>query len=178
MGGLPDTDAARLEDALRRVPRIELLTHRWLGSALDAAATGACPGLDLERVDGWIHALASNPKVRSSRYHDEDVEPLLAKLALRRGKPDQALAHFNRALNARPRPDTAARQVVELASLGYFAQALAHLDEFERIPRQRLVAGKGMARVHQWVLARQDYWPRELGILRRRLNEELSASPP
>lgn len=161
-----------LAQALLRTPQSALLTHEWLASAIDLAHSGGCPGLTPDDVAAWVDAASRNPRM-SGRLRDEDIEPLFGKLAIAMGKPDMALLHFDRALQARPTPDTAARQAVMLASNEYFAQALAHLDTYERLKSRLPEPGLGMALLHAKVLEWQGYWPQEMAFLRARLRTEI-----
>jgi tetratricopeptide (TPR) repeat protein len=173
LDGIDIQTKSRLAQALRHTSRSELMTNRWLSSAIEMARSGKCAGMAIEDVSGWIDAALENPVILDPRIRNQDVEPLLAQLELARGRPDEALAHFDRALRARPSPDTAARQAVMLAEHEYFAQALAHLDTYEglrdRVPPPR----PGMDWLHQRVLDAQGYWPHEMQHLRAGLREAL-----
>ena len=98
-------------------------------------------------------------------------------MALQRKRPDDALHHFDIALDAWPTPDAAGMQAALLATDGHYAQALAHLDHYERIARGgKQATGWNMQRVHAMVLDRQGYWPYELGLLRTKLQAEIDAA--
>jgi hypothetical protein len=73
----------------------------------------------------------------------------------------------------RPSPDAAARQASLLAVHGYYHQALAHLDLYESIRGQVGAPGRGMPRLHAWVLERQGYWNTEMRVLREKLGSEI-----
>jgi tetratricopeptide (TPR) repeat protein len=173
LGGLGGAEKRQLAAALRHTPNSALMTHEWLASAVQTARNGECPGMTLDDVEGWVQSLAANPAFGTPRARVEDVEPLLAMLAIARRQPDAALAHFNAALRVRPSPDTAARQAVTLATDGYYAQALAHLDAWEAMRASAPPPGRGMAWLHAKVLEWQGYWPKEMAILRAHLREEL-----
>jgi len=64
-----------------------------------------------------------------------------------------------------------------LASDGYYSQALAHLDLYERVRKDAPKPGLGMPWLHARVLERQDYWPGEIAQLRYRLLKEIDAQP-
>lgn len=173
LGSLPADVAPRVTRALHNTDVGALLMYQWLAKATDVAASGRCQGLDLDLVDGWVDAAEQNPRLGTAGQKAQDLEPIRALVSLRRHDATGALAHFNAALAARVSPDLAARQVVMLASAGYFQEALRHLDEYEALsPRARKASG-GMRRLHEWVLERQGYWPRELGLLRQQLRAEI-----
>jgi tetratricopeptide (TPR) repeat protein len=167
-GGITKADAAAVGQAIGSAKATDgaRLINGWLANAIDLAADGACPGLDLDVAAGWVDSMSGNPAFAPGSDHDQEVEPLRGRIALRRGKYDQALAHYDRALAAFVTPDVAARQAALLASNGAYAQALAHLDQFERLEPRQASPRSGMAWLHAKVLAWQGYWPREMGILR------------
>lgn len=175
-GALPAEEAARLEATLAGATQGLPLMNRWLGGAIDLAAAGSCPGLDTQVLHRWLAAMARNPGFAAGSERDQELEPLLGRLALREGRHGAARRHFDRALRAHVSPGVATRQAAEMARAGAYAEALAHLDEYERLSALTHRAGPGMARVHEWVLERQGYWPREIRILRGKLRAELAAT--
>jgi hypothetical protein len=181
--GLQDTEIAAIGEALRRSESGDQLVHRWLGRALDAAAANTCRNLDLRVVERWLAAARANPHLARLDGRRQDLHGIAGRLALQRGLPDLALAEFDQGLAADPKPDVAMAQAAMLATHGHYRQALAHLDHFERQPPPPAARRWNMRRLHAWVLERQDYWPRELALLRRKVRAELnedvapSASP-
>jgi len=173
--GLSADESRRLGAALRNAAAGVELVHSWLDNALDVAAAGTCKGLGLPELESWIAAASENPAINNPHVFGQDIEPLLAQVAIQRKQPKIALEHFDRALESFTTPDMAARQVSILASNGYFEQALAHLDTYERIKERARPPGRGMAQVHAMVLEWQGYWPHEMTILRRRLRAEIAA---
>jgi tetratricopeptide (TPR) repeat protein len=171
MGSLSAANAARVSNALRGSPTGALLMYDWLSAAIDVAVEGSCAGLDLPTVTGWVASASANPANASA--HVQDIEPLLARLAMALNEPDAALAHYRNALAANVRPELATRQAAQLAEHGFYGQALQLLDDFERMPRRRTQGGWNMTRVHAWVLARQNYWPNEIAVLRSKLRAAL-----
>lgn len=143
---------------------------------IDRTSARACPGVDATVLQQWIDALAANPAM-ASPGRQQDAAALAGRLALLMELPDRALAHFDRGLAADPRPDAAAQQAAQLARHGHYAQALAHLDHYERLAARAPPAqGMGMPRLHRWVLERQGYWRNEFDALRRQLRSDLAAS--
>jgi tetratricopeptide (TPR) repeat protein len=172
-GGIDEADKERLMQALAKTPRSELMTHQWLEGAISTADEGSCAGLDLADVDEWIRVALGNPVIANPHVRDQDIEPLLARLALTRKQPEEALRHFDRALLATPSPDVAARQASQLASAGYYEQAIAHLDTYERTKARIPMPRAGMAWLHAQVFEWQHYWPHEMALLRKHLAEAI-----
>ena len=174
--GVTPSEKAAVTETLRRSATGQLLIHQWLGRSVDVAASGACPGLALGDVAEWIAAGATNPGISPAAIRDQTIEPLMARLEIHRGNPQLALEHFNRALSAFTTPDAAARNVGFLASAGYYSQAMAHLDFYERIKPLQQRTSMGMPWLHSRVLEWQGYWPREMAILRAKLEVEIAAA--
>lgn len=177
-GGITREEAARLETTMVTAPRGTRLMNPWLTRVIDSAADEECAGLDFAVVHRLLDAMARNPAMAEAAVRDQEIEPLRGRLALREGDAVAAREHFDRGLRAFVTPDVAARQAAELARAGAYAQALAHLDEYERVRERAARPRFGMGRVHAWVLERQGYWPREMAELRRKLHEEIAAAPP
>jgi protein O-mannosyl-transferase len=175
-GGLDTPMAERVSYAMRHSSHGQHLAWRWLDGMLDRSTTNPCPGIDTKVLQQWIEALAANPAMTSPGRR-QDAAALAGRLALLMALPDRALAHFDRGLAADPRPDAAAQQAAQLARHGHYAQALAHLDHYERLaaltPPEE---GLAMPRLHRWVLDRQGYWRNEFNALRRQLRAELDAT--
>ncbi|GAB3729355.1 hypothetical protein GCM10028862_07700 [Luteimonas pelagia] len=172
-GGIDANTTRRVSHALANATHGQHLAWRWLDGRIDRVATTPCAGIDPDALATWVDALAGNPAMRSPGRR-QDAAALAGRLALLRGDGDAALAHFDRGLAADPRPDAAASQAALLGRHGYAAQALAHLEHYDRLradaPRD---SGFAMPRLHRWILARQGYWPREFAALRRQLHADL-----
>lgn len=174
--GLQPAEIDAIAEALRHAEEGHLLLARWLERAMRIAAKGGCRGLTLDVVDRWVAAAGANP-IMQEPGRQQDLHTLLGRMALQRARPDAALRHFDLALDAWPTPDAAAMQAALLATHRHYAQALAHLDHYERIGRQQdPPRGWNMQGVHAIVLERQGYWPYELGLLRRKLQAEIDAA--
>jgi tetratricopeptide (TPR) repeat protein len=130
--------------------------------------------LDLAAFDQLLAAAQSNPAINTPTATEKSMPPLLGMLALERGDPSTALRNFDRALAANISPETAAGQASLLASRGFYREALAHLDTYERLKASVPPPPWGMPWVHQQVLDYQRYWPRELSRLRHNVESELS----
>jgi tetratricopeptide (TPR) repeat protein len=166
-----------MADALRTARTGLRFASPWLIQLSGMADSRHCPGLRAETIAAWLQALRANPSASSAAFDDREIAPVQARVLLRQGRPEPALAAFNRALVAVPAAGVASRQATELAAAGYPREALAHLDFYDTLP-PRQVSGMGMARLHSSVLAWQDYWPRELAELRGKLQAELAPAPP
>lgn len=171
--GLTDDDKRGIAAALRHTQKGQLLIYQWIGNSIEAAASGQCKGLALSDIESWLDSALLNPAINNVHIRGQDVEPLLAQIALRQHKPDVALQHFDRALIAYPTPDVAARQASLLASSDYYEQALAHLDTYEHLKNQVHHPGFNMPWLHAKVLEWEDYWPFEMAMLRRKLHEAI-----
>jgi protein O-mannosyl-transferase len=148
------------------------IVRNWLERAITIASERKCPGIELETVTDWIEA----SRERSPSTSLRSAAPLLAMLALEKGDLAEAVRHLRTSLDVDPTPENAAGQVALLASRGHFREALGQLDHYEAARRTSAPKpGWNMTLVHAWVLERQDYWPRELAILRSRLHQELKA---
>lgn len=178
LDGLLPGQAVAVENSLARANEGLQIVPGWLGRMFEAASSGQCQGMDLPVAARWLAAFSRNPRVAHQQGFVQDLEPLEAQLALARGQGDDALAHFNAALDAFATPDVAARQAAMLARAGMYRQALAHLDHYESLRPHLRAPGRGMPRVHAWVLAREGYWPREMSILRAKLHAELEPGAP
>jgi hypothetical protein len=172
--GLTDADKDAVAQALRRTPGGQLLMFHWIGNAIDIASAGQCPGLGLSDVEAWLAAARSNPTLGNAYASDQDIEPLLAQIALRRQQPIVALQHFDRALAMVTLPDVAARQASMLAEDGYYEQALAHLDTYERLKSHARRPGWDMTWLHAKVLEWENYWPFEMARLRQKLHAAIA----
>jgi predicted Zn-dependent protease len=172
--GLSPEHSQMLATGLREGDTGLPLVNKWLGKAIEVAGTGQCPGLELPDVERWASAALQNPRINSREVRDQDMEPLLAQIELRKRNPDEALHHFDRALAAFITPDVAARQASMLASNGYYEQALAHLDNYERLKSMIRPHGISMALLHAKVLEWQGYWPHEMAALRSKLHAAIA----
>jgi hypothetical protein len=132
---------------------------------------GECPGLRDADIAAWMAAAATNAAARDAAFRDEEFAPVLARLALRQRDVGSALRFFDASLAANPAAPLAAHQAVELAQAGYPREALAHLDRYQALEATARPPRAGMMRVHARVLASQQYWRRELRLLRLDLVE-------
>lgn len=170
----PD-EARRLEAALRRAERGISMVRGWLAQAIHVAGAGGCSGLDLASVERWLAAAEDNPAITVADAGGQSMPTLRGLLAVERGQADEALRQFDAALLRNPSPEIVANQVATLASAGWFTQALAHLDAYERLPPAARPRRSGMRWVHDRVLERQGYHEGQFAQLRRDLEAEIAA---
>jgi tetratricopeptide (TPR) repeat protein len=147
---------------------------KWFDDALDMAKRNTCAGLDFAALQGTLDAAQRNPFWRGSLGRQQDIAHLQGQLDLAEGKPQQALAHFNRALVTAPGPGVALEQAAYLGSNGFAEEGLQHLNYFATLPRGAK-PGFGMPRVHAWVLREQGWWPHEIARLRHTLATDAAA---
>ena len=170
----PDTRA--VERALRNNAEGGPLVFDWLNDMLDTVQAGRCPGASIDNVERWARAALANPRIAGMPGRRQDLYSVLGRIALARGDAAAALREFRNALDAWPTPEAAARQSALLASGGHPAEGLALLDHYASIaPLRKRASGWNMSRLHQWVLERQGYWPKEFAGLRRKMREDIAA---
>jgi hypothetical protein len=173
-GGLSNTDKNALAHALRNADTGLQMINPWMGKAIDMADSGDCPGLALTDVANWIDATLQNPAMADAHIRDQNMEPLLAQIAVKKHDPSLALKHFNLALAGFITPDAAARNASMLAAAGYYEQALTHLDYYEKLKAQAPSPGLGMPLAHAKILQWQGYWAYEMALLRAKLHAEIT----
>lgn len=170
---MPQTLAAA-EDALAHTRLGGQAAFNWFNDALVMASNHACTGLGFATLQAMLDAARRNPHWHNQPGRQQDLDHLQGELDLAEGKPEPALAAFNRALAAAPKPGSALQQAAYLGSHGYPQLGLAHLDYFDTLPPAPK-SGIGMPRIHAWILREQDWWPRETARLRRTLQQDAAA---
>jgi hypothetical protein len=149
------------------------VAFHWFGNILASPTKRACRGLDNASLRSLLDAAWHNPHWRQIPGMRQNLYHLQGALDLAHRHPQQALRDFDLALEQAPNPATALSQAATLGSAGYPCLGLDHLDHFAALPKPP-ETGFGMARIHAWVLKRQDYWRHEIANLRR----ELDTAPP
>jgi hypothetical protein len=150
------------------------VAFNWFGEALASVGKHACRGLDYATLQDMLDAAKRNPWWQKHAGLRANLLHLEGRLALARHEPAQALQDFDGALAQSPTADAALNQAATLASAGYPGLGLKHLDYFHTLPAPPR-AGLSMARVHAWVLQRQDYWQHEIAYLRKTLESGAAA---
>jgi hypothetical protein len=146
----------------------------WFSEALVMASNHTCVGLDFTALQATLAAARRNPHWRNKPGRQQDLDHLQGQLDLAEGHPEKALASFNRALAAAPKPGPALQQAAYLGSRGYPRLGLAHLDYFATLPPGPK-PGIGMPRIHAWVLREQGWWEKETAHLRETLEQDAKA---
>lgn len=174
--GFSVRDGKALAAALSRANSNLQFVNLWLTRTIRIAESGSCRALDLREAGILIDAAMQNPSMNRQLFKEVELYPVLGRWNVAIGRPDTALAFYNRTLERTPRAAIAASQASDFALHGYFGEALRHLDYFDRLPPYR-EARQGMPAVHSLVLARQGYWEQEIRRLRRDLLAAQGSSP-
>jgi hypothetical protein len=148
-----------------------LLTS-WFVRIMDQVAQPPCQQLTFQNIGGLLDAALSNPRLIAVAGRQQDLYYLKGRLALIQGDANTALIDFNRSLDLQVRVSAALEQAALLGSSGFPQQGLAHLDHYEAQRDQSPQPAFGMPGIHEWVLQRQQYWPKELARLRATLRKD------
>ncbi len=176
MGSVDNSTVDAALNALRTTRDPGAFLMKWMGSAIWQARESSCPALGLDALGNMLDAAQSNPYLTSQPGRRQDLYSLRGQWILARGGGGQAaLNNFNKALDEQVRASAAFQHAGILATAGYPALALAHLDYFEARRLRESRPPFGMPRIHAWVLERQDYWNRELVRLRATLAQDIAA---
>jgi tetratricopeptide (TPR) repeat protein len=174
LGRVQPKTLAAAEYALARTRVGGQAAFSWFNEALEMASHPPCTGLDFAALQATLDAARRNPHWRDKPGRQQDLDHLQGELDLAEGRPEQALASFNRALAAAPKPGSALQQAAYLGSHGSPQLGLAHLDYFATLPPGPK-PGIGMPRIHAWVLHEQAWWPKETARLRSTLEQDAKA---
>ena len=147
---------------------------KWFDESLNLVERHACQGLDYAALQATLDAARHNPYWRNQPGRQQDLDHLQGQLDLAEGKPEAALAAFNRALAVSPEPGAALQQAAYLGAHGYPQLGLAHLDYYASLPPGP-EPGFGMPRIHAWVLREQGWWKAETAYLRKTLEQDAKA---
>lgn len=173
--GVSDEDIEATRRALTQTRRLGALAMNWFGDTIELAQTDACPKLTLDVVESLIDATWNNPVVRDTPGWQQDILNLKGKLALARHQPAAAYQNFAAALMIHPRPGSALEQAATLGRAGQQKLGICELELWERQPPQASESRMSMARLHEWVLQKQNYWQNEVAHLKRALSEDMPA---
>lgn len=175
LGGIPADDLEATRQALLKTRRLGDLSFQWLEQSIGEAKNGNCPGLTMSAVNSLINAAWTNPVTRSTVVWQQDIQNLRGKYALAQQQPQLAYQHFLAGQLARPSAAVALEQAATLGTAGQQGLALCQLAAWEKLPRKGR-SDFSMARVHEWVLERQQYWENEVIHLRTALQSDLPAN--
>jgi len=169
IGGIDSEDIVSARKAMQNTPNTGSLFVQWGEHTLPIAVSGHCRGLTPSVLLELIDAGLQNPKLTAAGPK-QDLIYLRGRIALAQHQSNEALADFSQALDLQVRPSMALKAAATLGASGYPAQGLCLLDHYERIQDKAMPPNLGMPMLHNWILARQNYWPQELASLRHQLN--------
>jgi protein O-mannosyl-transferase len=170
-GGVRSAELVAANTAMRKTANVGALLSHWFDRILPAVMAGDCPGLTPFELRGLIHSGLQNPALAAAGPR-QDLVYLRGRIALAEQKPDAALADFTQALDLQVRPGMALQAAATLGTAGYPAQGLQLLDHYQNVQKNVMAPGMGMPMIHDWILARQHYWPLELSRLRELLEQQ------
>jgi protein O-mannosyl-transferase len=151
------------------------LLSSWFERAIQAAQAGHCAGLDNKALDQLASEGLENPAWEYGRR--QDLLHVRGELALARQAPEAAAAFFRQALMLDPRPGLALNEAAALGAAGFPEAGLDHLHFFNSLGTLPRKPPLGMQRIHEWVLTRQGYWPREIARLEGTLRSAMMSTP-
>lgn len=172
-GGLHPGDIVAARTAMEKSANLGSLFVHWFDRALPIATSGGCPGLGPAELLTLINAGLHNSKLATAGPQ-QDLTYLRGRIELVQRNPEAALADFIQALDLQIRPDMALQAAATLGVGGYPSQGLRILDHYQLVQQNRVLPEVGMPQLHEWVLARQNYWPYELSNLRHQLNLDIA----
>ncbi len=168
-------DAATLaasKRALRTTRNTGALLVHWFDRAIAQTAHPPCPQMTLGTLSSLADATLENTALMKIAGQRQNTWYIKGRIALAGHKPKQALHDFDTALAQQVRYAAALKQAALLGAAGHPRLGLAHLDYFDTLKPHLYEDAHGMARIHAWVLQRQNYWPHELQRLRRTLRSD------
>lgn len=174
LGWVDKSVLAQFDSALRTTHDPGTLLVNWFAGEMDQVHKNVCPQLTFSTIDRLLGAAAANPNLNSVYGRRQDIFYLRGRLSLLQNDANTALIDFNSALDQDAQLSAALQQAALLGEMGFPRVALAHLDHYESVRKHVVNSSFGMARLHDWVLQRQQYWPRELAHLRDTLNKDVS----
>jgi hypothetical protein len=173
-GGISPIDIDAAGTAMRNSPNTGSLFVHWFERTLPVAMSGDCPGFAPADLVTLINAGLQNSK-QTTAGSRQDLLYLRGRVALAQHHPDAALTDFVRALDLQVRPGMALEAAATLGAAGYPAQGLRLLDHYQQVQSHAVPPDFGMPMLHERVLARENYWPRELARLRHQLSLDVKA---
>jgi hypothetical protein len=172
LGHISPSTLGASRQALRTTRDPGSLLTSWFERAIGEVARSPCPELTYATLDSLLQSALSNQYLATNPGRQQDIHYLIGRLALSQGHAGKALAAFNFALDKQVRISAALKQAALLGASGFPQQGLDHLDHLAAEPSQSFKPGFGMSSIHQWVLERQQYWPKELAQLRATLRDD------
>lgn len=174
-GGVGRDDITAARTAMLSTPNAAGLFSHWFEQILPLSVSGNCPGLSPDDLLELINAGLQNPQLAANGLQ-QDFTYMRARIALAQHHPDIALADFSRALDLEVRPGMALKSAAALGAAGYPTHGLRMLDHYQQVQSRFKGPDRGMPMVHEWVLARQNYWQNELIHLQHQLSLDAKAN--
>jgi tetratricopeptide (TPR) repeat protein len=159
----PDT-WRRVLFSLQHTTNGSLAMFDWFVNAIQRVHTHTCDGLTLQGIQQALQAARANTLYGSQRGRRQDFSHIAGLVAMAQGKPEVALADFNRALLDATDRGTALEQAAALGAAGYPSFGLRHLA-FAQTHIREVRPGMGMPWLHEWLLSSQGYWQHETAVL-------------
>ena len=169
LGGVEPAAAAAARNAMATMRDPGALLTSWFARAIAVAKSGRCKGFNLPLLQGLVQAGLHDRRLGQSNGRQQDLHYLAGSVMLAEGHARAALTELSYALGFDIRPGFAAGAAAELGSAGHPRLALALLDAYAEVAHEASPPSLGMGMVHEWVLRKQNYWPRELMRLRTAL---------
>lgn len=175
LGHADSADVANVAQALTQSRGLALdMNYQWLAVALLPPAGDACPPLDTPALRSLLEAATAGAEQpvpgsgeMTSRHHR-----LLAHLALREGRCDDALAAFNHRIDSQRRPEFAHTQAGMLATRCSPETGLAHLHHYLSTDVPHARSHIPALRLRDRLMRRHGYWKNEIMLLQRLLEAE------
>jgi len=172
-GAVPAQALKAAREAILTTPSAGALLAHWLDRMLPVATSGQCKNLAASDLLDLIDAGLGNPKL-GDPASKQDLTYLRGRIQLAQNQPGAALADFERAIDWAARPGVALEGAALLGSAGYPGQGRRLLDHYMLVEKDAPKPGVGMPMVHEYILRRQNYWPRELDHIRRQLDADIA----
>lgn len=173
--GVTADDLAATRHALISTRRLGPFSMSWLADAIEQAKNNRCKGLGMAEVKSLLDAAWQNPVVQQTPGWQQDILNLRGKYALAEQQPQMAYQYFVASLKAQPAPSAALEQAATLGTAGHQKLALCQLELLDQMPKETGNKRIAMARLHEWVLQRQNYWPHEIESLKKALTDDIPA---
>lgn len=172
-GAVPAQALKAAREAILTTPSAGALLAHWLDRMLPVATSGHCKNLAASDLLDLIDAGLGNPKL-ADPASKQDLTYLRGRIQLAQNQPDAALADFEQAIDWVARPGVALEGAALLGSAGYPGHGRRLLDHYTSVAKDAPKPGLGMPLLHEYILRRQNYWPRELDHIRRQLDADIA----
>lgn len=167
-GELPAHAIAEAASAMRTTVQRGVLYASWFGQAMAVAQADSCHGLSLDGIQRMVDTGIANPALQVPGTQ-QDLAYVEGEIALARGNAGDALSKFQHALDIQVRPEVALSAAATLGDHGFPELGLNMLDYYAGEANKTQIPDPGMPHLHAWILAYQQYWPKELAHLRQQL---------